>query len=87
MSRRRTGRVCVLTGAIQRIGFSLAKRLGREGSKVAALDVSARRLEPAVADLSAKASKRAATMAPTFPTGSYQRSWLLTDVDPLARPD
>ncbi len=54
MSERFAGRVCVVTGAARGIGFAIAERLGREGGLVAALDVSARRLEPAVGDLRAK---------------------------------
>ncbi len=54
MSQRFAGRVCVVTGAARGIGFSIAERLGREGGLVAALDISARRLEPAVQDLSAR---------------------------------
>jgi 3-oxoacyl-[acyl-carrier protein] reductase len=54
VSERFAGRVCVVTGAARGIGFAIAERLGREGGLVAALDVSARRLEPSVADLCAK---------------------------------
>ena len=54
VSQRFAGRVCVVTGAARGIGFSIAERLGREGGLVAALDVSARRLEPSVEVLRAK---------------------------------
>ncbi len=54
MSQRFAGRVCVVTGAARGIGFSIAERLGREGAIVAALDVSARRLDPAVGELRGK---------------------------------
>lgn len=54
MDQRFAGRVCVVTGAARGIGFSIAERLGREGGLVAALDVSARRLDTAVEDLRAK---------------------------------
>ena len=54
MSERFAGRVCVVTGAARGIGLAIAERLGREGGRIAALDVSARRLEPSVDDLRAK---------------------------------
>jgi NAD(P)-dependent dehydrogenase (short-subunit alcohol dehydrogenase family) len=54
MSQRFVGRVCVVTGAARGIGLAIAERLGREGGKIAALDVSARRLDPAVEELRAK---------------------------------
>jgi 3-oxoacyl-[acyl-carrier protein] reductase len=54
MNQRFAGRVCVVTGAARGIGLAIAERLGSEGGRVAALDVSGRRLEPAVADLAAK---------------------------------
>jgi 3-oxoacyl-[acyl-carrier protein] reductase len=47
-------RVCVVTGAARGIGLAICERLGREGGRVAALDVSARRLEPVVAEMKAK---------------------------------
>jgi 3-oxoacyl-[acyl-carrier protein] reductase len=46
-------RVCVVTGAARGIGYAIAERFGREGGRVACVDVSARRLEPAVAELNA----------------------------------
>ncbi len=49
--QRLTGRVCVVTGAARGIGWAIAERLACEGGRVACLDVSARRLEPAVAAL------------------------------------
>jgi 3-oxoacyl-[acyl-carrier protein] reductase len=54
MNPRFAGHVCVVTGAARGIGLAIAERLGREGGKVAALDVSARRLGPAVAELKTK---------------------------------
>ena len=57
MSLRFAGRLCVVTGAARGIGFAIAERLGREGGLVAALDVSARRLEPAVEVLRARGIK------------------------------
>jgi 3-oxoacyl-[acyl-carrier protein] reductase len=45
------GRVCVVTGAARGIGAAIAQRLATEGGRVAAVDISARRLEPAVSDL------------------------------------
>ena len=54
MTQRFAGRVCAVTGAARGIGLSIAERLGREGGRIAALDVSARRLEPAVEELRAK---------------------------------
>lgn len=46
--------VCVVTGAARGIGLAIARRLAAEGGRVACLDVSARRLEPTVAELSAE---------------------------------
>ena len=54
MSQRFADRVCVVIGAARGIGLAIAERLGREGGRVAALDIGARRLEPAVAELRAK---------------------------------
>jgi 3-oxoacyl-[acyl-carrier protein] reductase len=48
MSARLDGVVCVVTGAARGIGLAIAERLGAEGGRVACVDVSARRLEPAV---------------------------------------
>ena len=46
--------VCVVTGAARGIGLAIAERFGREGGRLAAVDVSARRLERAVEGLNAK---------------------------------
>ena len=54
MSLHLNARVCVVTGAARGIGYAIAERFGREGGRVACVDVSARRLEPAVAELSAE---------------------------------
>jgi len=53
VSARLAGRVCAVTGAARGIGLAIAKRYGREGARLACLDVSAKRLEPAVAELDA----------------------------------
>ena len=45
MNQRFAGRVCVVTGAARGIGLAIAERLSSEGGRVAALDVSGRRLE------------------------------------------
>jgi 3-oxoacyl-[acyl-carrier protein] reductase len=45
------GAVCVVTGAARGIGWAIAERLAREGGRVAAWDVSERRLGPAVEQL------------------------------------
>jgi 3-oxoacyl-[acyl-carrier protein] reductase len=54
MSSRLQDRVCVVTGAARGIGLAIAERFGREGGRIACVDVSARRLEPAVAGLKSK---------------------------------
>ena len=54
MNLRLKARVCVVTGAARGIGYAIAERFGREGGRVACVDVSAQRLEPAVAELNAK---------------------------------
>jgi len=51
MNARLKDRVCVVTGAARGIGFSIAERFGREGGRLACVDVSAKRLEPAVGRL------------------------------------
>ncbi|HRH85248.1 MAG TPA: glucose 1-dehydrogenase [Rubrivivax sp.] len=48
---RLEGIVCVVTGAARGIGWAIAERLAREGGRVAAWDVSERRLGPAVDEL------------------------------------
>lgn len=48
---RLSGRVCVVTGAAGGIGVAIAERFAQEGGRVACVDVSARRLDPAVASL------------------------------------
>ena len=40
--------MCVVTGAARGIGLAIAERFGQEGGRIACVDVSARRLEPAV---------------------------------------
>ncbi|HEY4925449.1 MAG TPA: glucose 1-dehydrogenase [Roseiarcus sp.] len=54
MNLRLNARVCVVTGAARGIGYAIAQRFGREGARVACVDVSARRLEPTVAEISAE---------------------------------
>jgi 3-oxoacyl-[acyl-carrier protein] reductase len=51
MNARLKDRVCVVTGAARGIGLSIAERYGLEGGRLACVDVSARRLEPAVSRL------------------------------------
>jgi NAD(P)-dependent dehydrogenase (short-subunit alcohol dehydrogenase family) len=53
-TRRLEGVVCAVTGAARGIGLAIAERLAAEGGRVACLDVSARRLDPSVAELAAK---------------------------------
>jgi 3-oxoacyl-[acyl-carrier protein] reductase len=53
-AHRLDGVVCVVTGAARGIGLAIAERLATEGGRVAAWDVSERRLEPAVAELRAR---------------------------------
>lgn len=52
-ARRFEGRVCVVTGAARGIGRAICERLGAEGGRVAAWDVSERRLGPAVDEMRA----------------------------------
>jgi 3-oxoacyl-[acyl-carrier protein] reductase len=54
VNARLKDRVCVVTGAARGIGLAIAERFGQEGGRLACVDVSARRLEPAVAELQAK---------------------------------
>src|SRR5258708_39874564 len=51
MNSRLKDRVCVVTGAARGIGLAIAERFGQEGGRIACVDVSARRLEPAVAEM------------------------------------
>jgi 3-oxoacyl-[acyl-carrier protein] reductase len=51
MNPRLRDRVCVVTGAARGIGLAIAERFGDEGGRIACVDISARRLEPAVAGL------------------------------------
>ena len=50
-SGRMAGRVCVVTGAARGIGLAIATRFAAEGGRIACVDLSARRLEPAVAGI------------------------------------
>jgi NAD(P)-dependent dehydrogenase (short-subunit alcohol dehydrogenase family) len=52
--RRFAGQVCVVTGAARGIGEAIARRLAQEGGRVAACDVSERRLTPTVEALRAE---------------------------------
>jgi 3-oxoacyl-[acyl-carrier protein] reductase len=51
MNARLKDRLCVVTGAARGIGLSIAERFGQEGARLACVDISARRLEPAVGRL------------------------------------
>lgn len=54
LGRRFVDQVCVVTGAARGIGESIVRRLAQEGGRVAALDVSERRLTPTVEALRAE---------------------------------
>ena len=51
MNGRIAGKVCVVTGAARGIGLAIATRLAADGGRIACVDRSAERLEPAVAGL------------------------------------
>jgi 2-dehydro-3-deoxy-L-rhamnonate dehydrogenase (NAD+) len=55
--RRFEGRTLVVTGGAGNIGLETARRLAREGARIALLDVVAEKLEQAAADLRAVASE------------------------------
>ena len=54
MNSRLRDRVGVVTRAARGIRVAIAERFGKEGGRIACVDVSARRLEPAVAELRSK---------------------------------
>ena len=54
MSRALAGVVCVVTGAARGIGLAIAEQFAAEGGRVACVDVSERRLEPAVGALTGR---------------------------------
>jgi NAD(P)-dependent dehydrogenase (short-subunit alcohol dehydrogenase family) len=51
MSRRLQGRIAAVTGAARGIGRAIAERLAGEGARVACIDISAPRIEQAVAEM------------------------------------
>jgi 3-oxoacyl-[acyl-carrier protein] reductase len=51
MSGRLSATVCIVTGAARGIGFAICEKFALEGARLACLDISERRLEPAVASL------------------------------------
>jgi hypothetical protein len=74
MSGRLSATVCIVTGAARGIGFAICERFALEGARLACLDISERRLEPAVASLKSGGFKTRGLWHRRRPTAAG-RSW------------
>jgi len=74
MTARLQARTAVVTGAARGIGRAVAERLGAEGARVACLDVSAARIETAVAEMAAAGLQVSAHQVDVSDRGAVHRA-------------